>query len=147
MLQINGFEIKLEGTFGDLIKEAARLIHHLAQAIEKEIDSDDATYEEAIKMIISELALLKKFDFTETNVFSEELEIDFLKKLEEYRKAKGDSPEWIEYDSGNPFKKYSKNPIQESLKGFIDPRFSEEIDINEMEVEEKPKKKKKKKGK
>jgi hypothetical protein len=146
MIVVNGNEIKLEGSFGDLIKEVARAMHAIAKAVAKEIDSEDITYDDVIIQMLSDLATYKHFD-TKNSVVPQEIELKFMKDLEKYRKEKGHSPSWVEYHSGNPFISKKKNPIQESLKDFIiDPRLKEEFNLDEFEKDlEKPKKKKKKK--
>jgi len=142
MINATGSEVLLNGSFKDLISEAARILHALGNTADRELD--DVDYDEIIRHILIELAALKQF--TGSNSIPEELELEFFKQLEDYKREHGDDPDWIEFNSGNPFVA-KKNPIQTSLKGFImDPRIQEEFDFSEEDIE-KPKKKKKGKKK
>jgi len=125
MIHVDNHEIEMNGSFKRLLKEVAFALHTITNAVEQELD--DVEYEEVIAHFMAELVALKKFAPTNNNVVPEDLELDFFKQLEDYRSHHGNDPDWVEYNSGNPFKN-KKNPIQSSLKGFImDPRAQEEF--------------------
>lgn len=145
MIKVKGPEIQLEGTFQDLLKEAARAVHAIAKAMENEL-SEEFEYDEAVEYLVEEIALLKKLDISDDDLLPQEIEKEFFKQLDELRAEEGDSENWIEYTSGvTTIDTSVKNPIQSSLKGFhMDPRTSNTLDIDDLRAIGKAKKKKKK---
>ena len=122
MIKANGLEILLNGTFKELISEAARILHALASTAEKELEN--VGYDEIIQHILIDLSALK--ELSNNDVIPEQLELEFHEQLEKYKNENSDNPDWIEFNSGNPFTS-KDNPIQASLKGFImDPRIQNE---------------------
>jgi len=153
-LSVDGPEIRIEGTIGDLVADLARLTDAVMSAIDKNTDGE-IDYHTTMGYFLTQVAKMHKMsDATnDGNSFGYETELEFLQQVRDLRKENEGNPEWYEYDSGDqkPFGSSSSNDISTSNitggaslgKFAVDARANKEdiLDIKRI-IEEKKKKRK-----
>jgi hypothetical protein len=148
MIRIDGIEIAMEGSFGTLIREAARAVHTVAKAASEKFkeDGDEVDYNMVVEYILEELSKLKAFDKDDDSVIDlpKEIEEDFFKQLREVRESNGHKPNFIDYDTQKPDPNAGKKIIESAIKDvFLDPRGNT-LDLEDLKAIKKAGKKKKK---
>jgi hypothetical protein len=100
-LSVEGPEIKIEGSIGDIVNDLARLTDAVLNAIEKNTNGD-VGYHETMAYMLNQVAKLKKLSDTTSdgNAFGYEAELEFLQELRDLRKKHEGNPDWYEYESG-----------------------------------------------
>jgi len=151
MIKIDGVEIAMEGSFGTLIREAARAIHTVAKAASEKFKNDgeeEVDYNTVVEHVLEELATLKKFDVNGGSVeMPDGVEDDFFIQLQNEREKNSDKESFIDYDTQRPDPDAATKIIKSVIKDvYIDPR-SETLDIEDLKAIKKAEKKKKNKKK
>jgi hypothetical protein len=154
MIRVNGIEIAMEGDFGTLIKEAARIAHAIARAASDKFYEEtdgEVDYDHIVEMILEELAQLKRLDNGKPGSgvgmdIPQELKDDFYNLLQEEREANAisKSKSFVDYDTSRPNANVGQEIIQSAIKDvFIDNR-TKNLDQDDLDIIKKEKKKKKK---
>ena len=146
MLRINGPEIEMEGPFGDLINEVARLVHTVAKAASEQFEKEtegEINYDNIVELVLEELLRLKTFDANPDDI-PEEIMEDFKNELKEVRGSENGSESFIDYDSAKPAADAGSKIIQSVIKGVFADTRNGSLDIDDLKAINALKKKKKK---
>ncbi len=146
MLRIQGPEIEMEGSFGDMITEVARLMHAIAKEattkFEEETDGE-VNYDHVVELILDELSKMKRFDENPDDIPQEILD-EFLKEAVETRKEGNHSGSFIDYYTGKPDENTGRSIIQSVIKDVFNDTRSGELDIDDLKAIKASNKKRKK---
>ncbi len=146
MLRIQGPEIEMEGSFGDMITEVARLMHAIAKEattkFEEETDGE-VNYDHVVELILDELSKMKRFDENPDDIPQEILD-EFLKEAVETRKEGNHSGSFIDYYTGKPDENTGRSIIQSVIKDVFNDTRSGELDIDDLKAIKAANKKRKK---
>lgn len=146
MLRIQGPEIEMEGSFGDMITEVARLMHAIAKeaAVKFEEETDgEVNYDHVVELILDELSKMKRFDENPDDIPQEILD-EFLKEAVETRKEGNHSDSFIDYYTGKPNEGTGRSIIQSVIKDVFNDTRNGELDIDDLKAIKAANKKRKK---
>ena len=160
MISIKDGNIQVEGSLGELITEAARVVDAIASTIEEKSEGhgeDEITYDFIIEAILEYVAQMSKVN-AKDNMWDTDEEIRFFQKVQEERKKFGKEDGFIDYDNGTQTPAKGKSSYGKTLKDttsisggmklngkedfFIDPRITRDdldglVDINDLKKKKK----------
>jgi len=152
MIKIDGFEVAMEGSFGQLIKDAASAIHSVSKAASEKFKNEGGpSYDEVVEQILEELTNLKKYDIDGPSSFPVDAEKHFLRELKQLREEASEKglKSFLDFDTTRPDKDAAKKIIRSAIDDvYLDPRANlDQKDISAISNAGKKKKKKNKKNK
>lgn len=136
MLKIQGPEIEMEGSFGDMINEVARLMHNIAKEAENQFKDDtegEVNYDHIIGMILEELARMKAIDANPGDIPKEVMK-DFYDELKTLREEESSSSSFIDFDSNRPTGNEARNIIQSAIKDVFTDTRNGGLDIDDIKA-------------
>ncbi len=156
MISIKDGNIQVEGSLGNLIMEAARIIDSVASTIDNKSGEDEIDYDFVLHAILEYVAQMSKINHKD-NTWNDEEEIRFYQAAQKLRKEYQDGDDFIDFDSGTQAPKKGKSSYGKKLKDttnisggmklvgdddfYIDPRLSKDdlVDINDLKARKKGK--------
>lgn len=138
MIKVDGIEIKMEGSFGELINEASRIMHAVAKAASDKFGEEtdgEVSYDHIVELMLEDLSKLKKFDTGDKVDLPNEIMDSFNAQLQEEQEFHKDNPSFVDFDTSRPSATAGKDIIQSVIKGvYNDPRSSDLIDIDDLKA-------------
>ena len=100
MIKLERGQISMEGSLGDLMVEAARIVDTIAKSVVKNANQEDVDYDFVISTILMHVVQVAKIN-TENNVWGYEEEMKFLQEARDLRNKHKGVDDFIDYDSGS----------------------------------------------